>query len=154
MNLTSTHENKDSLSGLRILCCRELWCRSQIHLRSRVAVSAALIQTLAWELPDAAGAALNRQKTKKTKASIKTISETAVRTEYRLSNRRQFFKFIFRAAGIKHTSLWMLIRVSVWLSHKRNSLYPLLSHRKSCPSSGPRPVPPSDFALNPSPLPS
>ena len=28
-----------SLSGLRILCCRELWCRLQIRLRSRVATA-------------------------------------------------------------------------------------------------------------------
>ena len=27
------------LSGLRIWCCRELWCRSQMRLRSRVAVA-------------------------------------------------------------------------------------------------------------------
>ena len=27
-----------SLSGLRILCCQELWCRSQTLLRSRIAV--------------------------------------------------------------------------------------------------------------------
>ena len=31
-----------SLSGLRIWCCRELWCRP---------VAVALIQPLAWELP-------------------------------------------------------------------------------------------------------
>ena len=28
-----------SLSELRILCCRELWCRSQTRLRSQVAVA-------------------------------------------------------------------------------------------------------------------
>ena len=44
-----------SLSGLRILCFRELWLW-------RRPAAAALIQTLAWELPYAAGAALKRQK--------------------------------------------------------------------------------------------
>ena len=28
-----------SVSGLRILCCHELWCRSQARLRSQVAVA-------------------------------------------------------------------------------------------------------------------
>ena len=31
-----------SLSGLRIRHCRELWCRSQIQLRSRIAVAVAV----------------------------------------------------------------------------------------------------------------
>ena len=30
-----------SLSGLRIRCCRELWCRSQAWLRSCIAVAVA-----------------------------------------------------------------------------------------------------------------
>ena len=45
-----------SLSGLRILCCHELWCRL---------AAAALIQPLAWELLYAVGAALKRPKKKK-----------------------------------------------------------------------------------------
>ena len=47
-----------SLSGLRIWCGCELWCRSQTKLRSYMAVAeaqggaaAALIRPLAWELP-------------------------------------------------------------------------------------------------------
>ena len=43
MNLISIHEDAGSilasLSGLRIQCCRELWCRSQTRLRSCVAVA-------------------------------------------------------------------------------------------------------------------
>ena len=31
-------------SGLRIRCCRELWCRSQMWLRSHIAVSVAMAQ--------------------------------------------------------------------------------------------------------------
>ena len=31
-----------SLSGLRIPCCRELWCRSQTRLRSGVVVAVAV----------------------------------------------------------------------------------------------------------------
>ena len=48
---------------LRILLCRELWCRSQMQLGSCVAVAvcrpaaAALIWSLAWKLPYAGGAA-------------------------------------------------------------------------------------------------
>ena len=54
------------LSGLRIWHCCELWCRSQMRLGSGIAVAwhrlaaAAPIRLLAWELPDAAGAALKR----------------------------------------------------------------------------------------------
>ena len=39
-----------SLSGLRIQCCHELWCTSKIWLGSGVAVAAAPMQPLAWEL--------------------------------------------------------------------------------------------------------
>ena len=56
-----------SLSRLRIWHCRELWCRSQMWLRSGIAVTLgaiAPIQPLAWKPPYAAGTALKRQKTK------------------------------------------------------------------------------------------
>ena len=45
------------LSGLRIWCCRDLWCRLQVRLGSCVSVavvqvgSTALIRSLAWKLP-------------------------------------------------------------------------------------------------------
>ena len=42
-NLTNIHEDVGSISGLargsRIRCCRELWYRLQMQLRSRVAVT-------------------------------------------------------------------------------------------------------------------
>ena len=44
-----------SLNGLRIRCCRELQCRSQMPLGSDIAVAVALIPLLAWEPPYAAG---------------------------------------------------------------------------------------------------
>ena len=56
------------LSGLRIQCCRALWCRLQMRLRSGVAVAVAkasgyaLIRPLALEPPYATAAALKRQK--------------------------------------------------------------------------------------------
>ena len=64
------------LSGLTIRRCRELWCRLQMRLGSRVAVAlgrlaaTALIRPLAWEPPYAAGAAqeiATTTTTKKTK---------------------------------------------------------------------------------------
>ena len=61
-NLTSIHEDAGlqvrSLAlfgGLRILCCRELWCRL---------AAVAPIRSLAWELPNAADVALKRQTNK------------------------------------------------------------------------------------------
>ena len=55
------------LRKLRIRHCRELWCRLQTQLGSSIAVAvaaAALIWSLAWEPPYAAGAALKRKKKK------------------------------------------------------------------------------------------
>ena len=56
-----------SLSGLRIQCCRELWCRQRrgsdlawLWLWCRPAATA-LIQLLAWEPPYASGAALKKR---------------------------------------------------------------------------------------------
>ena len=63
-----------SLSGLRIWRCCELWCRSQMRLRSSIVwlwcrpAATAPIRDLAWEPPQAVGVALKkRQKTKKKK---------------------------------------------------------------------------------------
>ena len=38
-SMRSRVRSLSSLSGLRIQCCRELWCRSQMHLASGVAVA-------------------------------------------------------------------------------------------------------------------
>ena len=47
------------LSGLRIQCCRELWCRSQMLLRSHTAVAVAKGGSYSSNLtPYAMGAAL------------------------------------------------------------------------------------------------
>ena len=70
-NLTSFHEDVSSilasLSGIRILCCLELWCRLQLRLRSGMAVasSAGLNQPLAWQLPYASECGPKKQKQKK-----------------------------------------------------------------------------------------
>ena len=68
-----------SLSGLRFRCCCELWCRSQMQLRSCIALwlwcrpgATALIRPLAWEPPYAVGAALKRPK-KKQKTKTKKL---------------------------------------------------------------------------------
>ena len=58
-----------SLSGLRILCCGELWCRLQMWLGSHVAwlwcrlAAIAPIWPLAWELPYATSVALKSKQT-------------------------------------------------------------------------------------------
>ena len=54
-----------SLGGSGIRSCHDLWCRSQIQLRSQVAV--AMAQLLAWEIPYDVGAALKSKKKKKKK---------------------------------------------------------------------------------------
>ena len=65
--------SRASLSGLKIQPCRELSCRSQMQLRSGIAVAVAWsaavapIQPLAWELSYAMGVALKRKKKKKKK---------------------------------------------------------------------------------------
>ena len=55
-----------SLGASGIQRCRELWCRSQTRLGSCIAVAviAALIQPLAWELLYATGVALKGKKKK------------------------------------------------------------------------------------------
>ena len=57
-----------SLSGLRIRCCHELWCRLQTRLGSGVAVAvarSAAAALIAWEPPYAKGAALEKTKINK-----------------------------------------------------------------------------------------
>ena len=56
-----------SLSGLKIWHGRELWCKSQMQLRSGIAVALAKarpIGPLAWEPPYATGVALEYTKKK------------------------------------------------------------------------------------------
>jgi len=82
------------LSELRIWRCRELWCRSQTQLGSvwlwlwcMLAVTA-LIRPLAWEPPNAVGAAPKRQKTKdkekKKKKRLNVLDFVIVITTYRM----------------------------------------------------------------------
>ena len=66
-------------SELRIQHCHELWCRSQLWLRSGIAVavveagSCSLIGPLAWEPPYAAGVAL-KWKEKKKKMNAQSVA--------------------------------------------------------------------------------
>ena len=77
-NPTGIHEDMVPslalLSGLGIWRCFELWSRSQMRLRSCIAVAAALIQSLAWELPYAVGMALKKTKKKNVKSLIQASS--------------------------------------------------------------------------------
>ena len=65
-----------SFSGLRIQCCHELWCRSQMQLGSCISscifVALAPIRLLAWGPPYAAGAAQEMAKRKKKKQKLNT----------------------------------------------------------------------------------
>ena len=66
-----------SLIGLRIRHCCELWCRSQMWVRSGVAVAVVWAggcgsdSTLAWEHPYPAGAGLKRQNKQTNKQTTK-----------------------------------------------------------------------------------
>ena len=68
-NPTSVHKDEGSVPGLTqwvgIRCCHELWCRTQMRLRSCVAVA----MVSAWELPYATVVApkTKKIKTKKNK---------------------------------------------------------------------------------------
>ena len=72
-NLTRDHEVEGWIPGLaqwvKDRHCRELWCRLQARLISRVAMAVVQAATfpigpLAWEPPCAASSALKRQKKK------------------------------------------------------------------------------------------
>ena len=77
------------LSGLRIWCCRELWCRVQTWLGSVVAVAVAAviapIQPLAWEPSYAVGAALNKQTNKQKTKKIQQKEMNLRSTELKLA---------------------------------------------------------------------
>ena len=66
-----------SLSGLRIQCCRELWCGLQTWLGFGVAVAVVWASScrsdrpLAWELPYATGTALKKKKKKRKRRTYK-----------------------------------------------------------------------------------
>ena len=71
-----------SLSGLRIWCCHELWCRSQTPLGFYDAVAVAVAGTCnsdltpAWELPYATGLALKSKKKRKKEIGKLTLKFT------------------------------------------------------------------------------
>ena len=66
-----------SLSGLRIWCYHELWCRLQMWLGPHIAVAVAAvapIQPLAWEPPYALGVALkSKNKTKQGQQKVHEV---------------------------------------------------------------------------------
>ena len=70
-----------TLSGLRIRCCHELWCRSLMRLGSGAAVvlcrlvATAPTGPLAWEPPLAMGAALEKTGKKKRFSGISVVAQ-------------------------------------------------------------------------------
>ena len=80
------------LSGLRMWCCCELWCRSQTRLGSAIAVlwcrpaAVALIPSIAWEPPCASETALEKTKSQKKKDNFLIVY------------------LLFRATGVAHGS--------------------------------------------------
>ena len=76
MSVTMQGQSRASRSVLRIWCCLELPCRSQMQLGTAMAV--AVVQegscssnvTLAWELPYATVVAVNRRSKKKKKKEL------------------------------------------------------------------------------------
>ena len=82
-----------SLSGLRMQRCHELWCRSQMLLRSGVAVALVWAGSnssdwtpMDWGPPHAMGAALKRQKDqKKRKKKKKKINTQKSSHFYKLT---------------------------------------------------------------------
>ena len=72
------------LSGLKIQCCRELWCSLKTWLDPELLwlwqrpAATALIQPLDWEPPYATGAAIKRQKMKNIKTVFLNISNVTV----------------------------------------------------------------------------
>ena len=74
-----------SHSGLRIQCCPELWCRSQMKLRSRVAVAAAWAGGYSSDSTPSLGTSMchrcgpkKTKRQKKKKKKIKTPSKKKV----------------------------------------------------------------------------
>ena len=83
-----------SLSGLRIRHCCELWCRCRrgsdlalLWLWCRPEATA-LIRPLAWESPNATGAALKRQN--KTKKQASKEQPTLLHTDKRRNHSQQW----------------------------------------------------------------
>ena len=84
-NLRLRVQSLTLLSGLGIQRCRELWCRSQTQLRSRVALAVAgscSDSTPSWEPPYATGEALKSKKRKK---------ETCARLASLINTQEDFF---------------------------------------------------------------
>ena len=87
-----------SITGLRIQCCWELWCRLQMRLDPtllwlwRRAAATALTEPLAWEPPYAIGAARKRQKNKKIKREMSIDHKNEISAIKRqAANRRKDF---------------------------------------------------------------
>ena len=62
LSMTTRVRSRAMFSGIKIQHCHELWLKLQMELGSHVAVAAALIWPLAWELLHAMGTALLKKK--------------------------------------------------------------------------------------------
>ena len=125
MNLTSIHEDSSLilglLSGLRIQCCCELWCRSQTCLRSCTSVAvvqaAALIPHLAWEFPYAAGMALKNKNRNKIQNYLQRLMMSFRLKKNQLHNFRMGeTKLIHNSCGNSNVRQWWGLTVKLLMN--------------------------------------